>query len=209
MSTSICCICTPGPPESSAGPRLARGYRNRPEQTATAYVPNPWFEAATAVLDCSSDPTAAALQQQYRVAYRTSDLVVMGADGQLEYLGRADRQIKINGVRMEISEVEAVLSGASGEWQQVMLLFYWAANAVLGCAWRLARWRQCCRGHQVSGSRWFCCLLGSGRFGWLHMEISEVEAVLSGAPGETHTCKKCMSLLETCATRVATDSALS
>jgi hypothetical protein len=34
---------------------------------------------------------------------------------QLEYLGRADRQIKINGVRMEISEVEAVLAGAAGE----------------------------------------------------------------------------------------------
>jgi non-ribosomal peptide synthetase component F len=77
-------------------------------------VPNPWFEAATAALDCIN-PTAAALRQQYRVAYRTSDLVVMGADGQLEYLGRADRQIKINGVRMEISEVEAVLSGAPGE----------------------------------------------------------------------------------------------
>jgi non-ribosomal peptide synthetase component F len=101
------------PAHSSSGPRLARGYRNRPEQTATAYVPNPWFEPATSALDCS-DPTAAALRQQYRIAYRTSDLVVMGADGQLEYLGRADRQIKINGVRMEISEVEAVLSGAPG-----------------------------------------------------------------------------------------------
>ena len=53
--------------------------------------------------------------QHYRVAYRTADLVVMGADGQLEYLGRVDAQIKINGVRMEISEVEAVLAAAPGE----------------------------------------------------------------------------------------------
>ncbi|KAF6251173.1 hypothetical protein COO60DRAFT_1677209 [Scenedesmus sp. NREL 46B-D3] len=96
-----------------SGPRLARGYRNRPEQTAAAYVPNPWFAASTAAL-CSSDPAAAALREHYRLAYRTSDLVVMGEDGQLEYLGRADRQIKINGVRMEISEVEAVLAGAAG-----------------------------------------------------------------------------------------------
>jgi acyl-CoA synthetase (AMP-forming)/AMP-acid ligase II len=106
-----CCITCFQP---CSGPRLARGYRNRPEQTAAAYVPNPWFEASTAALDCS-DPAAAALRQHYRLAYRTSDLVVMGADAQLEYLGRADRQIKVNGVRMEISEVEAVLAGAAGE----------------------------------------------------------------------------------------------
>ncbi|WIA16041.1 hypothetical protein OEZ85_012770 [Tetradesmus obliquus] len=96
-----------------SGPRLARGYRNRPDQTAAAYVPNPWWQASTAALD-TSDPAAAALRQHYKLAYRSSDLVVMGADGQLEYLGRADRQIKINGVRMEVSEVEAVLAGAPG-----------------------------------------------------------------------------------------------
>jgi non-ribosomal peptide synthetase component F len=68
-----------------SGPRLARGYRNRPEQTAAAYVPNPWFEASTAALvqRSGSDPTAAALREHYRLAYRTSDLVVMGADGQV------------------------------------------------------------------------------------------------------------------------------
>jgi hypothetical protein len=70
-------------------PRLARGYRNRPEQTAAAYVPNPWFEASTAALmssssgGSSSDPAAAALREHYRLAYRTSDLVVMGEDGQV------------------------------------------------------------------------------------------------------------------------------
>jgi non-ribosomal peptide synthetase component F len=42
---------------------------------------------------------------------------------QLEYLGRADRQIKINGVRMEISEVEAVLAGATGESSFIHLLY--------------------------------------------------------------------------------------
>jgi hypothetical protein len=69
------------------GPRLARGYRNCPEQTAAAYVSNPWFEASTAALNgCDgSNPAAAAalLRQHYRLAYRTSDLVVMGADGQV------------------------------------------------------------------------------------------------------------------------------
>jgi non-ribosomal peptide synthetase component F len=71
-----------------SGPRLARGYRNRPEQTAAAYVPNPWFEASTAALvQCSgSDPAAAALREHYRLAYRTSDLVVMGADGQVNVM---------------------------------------------------------------------------------------------------------------------------
>ncbi|WIA34612.1 hypothetical protein OEZ86_012931 [Tetradesmus obliquus] len=102
-----------------SGPRLARGYRNRPEQTAAAYVPNPWFEESTAALkscgSASDAAAAAALREHYRLAYRTSDLIVMGEDGQLEYLGRADRQIKINGVRMEVSEVEAVLAGAPGK----------------------------------------------------------------------------------------------
>jgi acyl-CoA synthetase (AMP-forming)/AMP-acid ligase II len=109
-------------------------------------VPNPWFEASTTALDCSEE-AAAALRQHYRMAYRTSDLVVMGADGQLEYLGRADRQIKINGVRMEISEVEAVLAGAEGEgcyfWDVTYVTFAFAVNK------RSARWRQCWQAQKV------------------------------------------------------------
>jgi hypothetical protein len=55
---------------------------------------------------------------------------------QLEYLGRADRQIKINGVRMEISEVEAVLAGAPGEGCYITVVschIGWSLHAAACC----------------------------------------------------------------------------
>jgi acyl carrier protein len=72
-------------------PFLATGYHGMPEATARAFVQNP-------------------LHDDYpdRV-YRTGDLARWLPDGTLELLGRADGQVKIRGLRVEISEVEAVL----------------------------------------------------------------------------------------------------
>ncbi|MDL4817196.1 non-ribosomal peptide synthetase [Actinomadura opuntiae] len=69
------------------GPGVARGYRNRPALTAERFVPD----------------------ESGRVTYRTGDLVRRRCDGELEYLGRIDRQVKLNGHRIEPGEVEAVL----------------------------------------------------------------------------------------------------
>ena len=66
------------------GAGLARGYANRPDQTAASFVPNP----------VSSDPGT-------RV-YRTGDLARYLADGNIEFLGRADHQVKIRGFRVEL-----------------------------------------------------------------------------------------------------------
>ncbi|MGA8114940.1 MAG: AMP-binding protein, partial [Actinocatenispora sp.] len=68
-----------------AGPQVVDGYLRRPELTAARFVPGP-------------DGT---------VHYHTGDLVRARPDGTLEYLGRADRQVKIRGHRIEIGEVEA------------------------------------------------------------------------------------------------------
>jgi amino acid adenylation domain-containing protein len=77
------------------GAGLARGYANRPELTAKAFVPNPFSAAAGARL------------------YKTGDLARYQADGNIEYLGRIDNQVKVRGFRIELGEIEAVLRGHS------------------------------------------------------------------------------------------------
>jgi amino acid adenylation domain-containing protein len=73
------------------GPGVARGYLDRPTLTADRFVPDPFATAAGARL------------------YRTGDRARMLADGRLELLGRADRQVKVHGHRLELGEVEAAL----------------------------------------------------------------------------------------------------
>ena len=70
---------------------LARGYLNRPELTAEKFIPNPF----------STEPGAR--------LYKTGDLARYLADGNIEFLGRIDNQIKLRGYRIEPGEIEAAL----------------------------------------------------------------------------------------------------
>ncbi|MFH8387473.1 amino acid adenylation domain-containing protein [Kitasatospora sp. NPDC018058] len=79
-----------------AGPQVAIGYLNRPELTAERY------------------PVLALPGQQPRRYYRSGDLAVVRPDGAIEYAGRADDQVKVNGYRIEIGEVESALRTAPG-----------------------------------------------------------------------------------------------
>ncbi len=84
------------------GAGVARGYLNRPELTGDRFVPSPFPDsgAATAIGDAR--------------LFRTGDLARFMPDGTIECLGRIDRQVKIRGNRVELGEVEAVLSRYPG-----------------------------------------------------------------------------------------------
>ena len=74
------------------GPGLARGYINRPELTAARFV--------------GLKPQISQISQ---ILFKTGDLGKWLPDGNIEYLGRKDNQIKIRGFRVELGEIEAVL----------------------------------------------------------------------------------------------------
>ena len=77
-----------------AGPGVTRGYAERPDATAKAFIPDPF------------NPEGGRM-------YRTGDRVAARPDGVLDYLGRLDFQVKIRGFRVELSEIEAAITNAS------------------------------------------------------------------------------------------------
>jgi non-ribosomal peptide synthetase-like protein len=77
---------------------LARGYVNRPDLTAEKFIPNPFtFNPET------SDRL-----------YKTGDLGIWTADGEIQFLGRIDGQVKLRGFRIELSEIESVIMQCAG-----------------------------------------------------------------------------------------------
>jgi len=79
-----------------AGNGVCRGYWNKPDTTAVAFLPNPFSRSGGDRM------------------YNTGDLGRINSDNEIEYLGRSDHQIKVRGHRIELGEVESVMSSVPG-----------------------------------------------------------------------------------------------
>ncbi len=77
------------------GRGVARGYRNQPQLTAERFLTDPFQGGASRM-------------------YRTGDRALLRPDGQLEYLGRVDEQVKVHGFRIELAGVDRIAAEAPG-----------------------------------------------------------------------------------------------
>jgi len=97
-------LCSPGEPGELCvtGVCVGRGYLNDPERTARAFYEDPFSAEAGARL------------------YRTGDLARFLDDGAVEFLGRIDHQVKVRGFRIELAEIESVLTRHPGVKEAVV-----------------------------------------------------------------------------------------
>ena len=122
------------------GVSLARGYLDRPELTAEKFIPDPFQMVqgpGSKVQGQGQGPGSITLQKWGRTAiffplpnwgepggerlYRTGDLVKYLPDGEIQFLGRIDQQVKVRGFRIELGEIEEALRRVEGVREGVVV----------------------------------------------------------------------------------------
>ncbi len=108
-----------------SGVGLARGYLNKKELTEEKFCDNPFY-------DPKKDP------EWYQKMYRTGDLARWLPNGEIEFMGRIDFQVKIGGVRMELGEIENALCQYEGIIKAVVVTKQTNGQLPILCAYYLA-----------------------------------------------------------------------
>ena len=136
------------------GANVGRGYWGRPELTAERFVPNPFLTVEGYKLNVDNDASTDSQSGRSRAShnlqpanmqpanlqpgrseashtrlYRTGDLVRYRADGNIEFLGRIDTQVKVRGFRIELGEIESALRQQPGVLDTVVVAWRPAAAA--------------------------------------------------------------------------------
>ena len=104
-----------------SGPHVTGGYLNRPEKTAEAYGDNPFPHP-----------------EGYDRVYRTGDIVRLLCDGNIQFVGRRDAQVKVRGFRIELTEVEEVVRRCPGVKDATVAAFDNPSGGKFLCAYIVA-----------------------------------------------------------------------
>jgi amino acid adenylation domain-containing protein len=94
-----------------SGDGLAIGYLNRPELTAEKFISNPFLQ--------EHNPSGGKAGRMYK----TGDLAKWMPDGNIEFVGRVDKQVKLRGYRIELGEIEACLKAHGGIKDAIVTLY--------------------------------------------------------------------------------------
>src|SRR5262249_14130139 len=113
------------------GDSVGRGYLNRPDLTAQRFLPDPFSQEAGSRM------------------YRTGDRGRYLADGNLEFLGRTDQQVKVRGFRVELKEIEVVLARHSAVEQAAVLATVDGHDSVRLIAYAVRRSDANVKGHDL------------------------------------------------------------
>ncbi|MEM9271461.1 MAG: amino acid adenylation domain-containing protein [Cyanobacteria bacterium P01_F01_bin.143] len=107
------------------GVALARGYRNRPELTEERFIPNPFsvnsLTSPTLLVSQSPSLSESSFPEPYSRIYKTGDLARYLPDGNIDFLGRIDNQVKVRGFRIELGEIESFLNRHPGVERSVVV----------------------------------------------------------------------------------------